>query len=105
MRVACDSTGLQSSSFGRIDILSSYSFFEVDNNLADKILQEVNGADYEGHTMNVEITKAKSGGGGGRSGNRRSSPRPGGGGGRSKGGYKGGGGDRNRNRDRSKSRR
>ncbi|MDG1331879.1 MAG: DEAD/DEAH box helicase [Crocinitomicaceae bacterium] len=105
LRVACDSTGLQSSSFGRIDILSSYSFFEVDNNLADKILQEVNGADYEGHTMNVEITKAKSGGGGGRSGNRRSSPRPGGGGGRSKGGYKGGGGDRNRNRDRSKSRR
>ena len=102
LRVACDSTGLQSSSFGRIDILSSYSFFEVDNSLADKILQDVNGADYEGHTMNVEVTKAKSGGGGGRSGNRRSSnnPRPGG---RSKGGFKGGG-DRSRNRDRDRSR-
>ncbi|MFK7784501.1 MAG: DEAD/DEAH box helicase [Crocinitomicaceae bacterium] len=104
LRVACDSTGLQSSSFGRIDILSSYSFFEVDNNLAEKILQDVNGADYEGHTMNVEITKSKSGGGGGggRSGNRRGSnnPRPGG---RSKGGFKGGG-DRNRNRDRSRNR-
>jgi len=101
LRVACDSTGLKSSSFGRIDILSSYSFFEVDNELAEKILNDVNGADYEGHTMNVEITKSKSGGGG-RSGNRRSkgNPRPGG---RSKGGFKSGG--RDRNRDRSKSRR
>jgi ATP-dependent RNA helicase DeaD len=95
LRVACDSTGLKSSSFGRIDILSSYSFFEVDNSLADKILQDVNGADYEGHTMNVEITKSKSGGGGGggRSGHRRSknNPRPGG---RSRGR------DRNRSRNR-----
>lgn len=99
LRVACDSTGLQSSSFGRIDILSSYSFFEVDNSLADKILQDVNGADYEGHTMNVEITKSKSGGGG-RSGNRRSKNNPRAGG-RSKGGYKGGG-DRSRNRSKSR---
>lgn len=97
LRVACDSTGLQSASFGRIDILSSYSFFEADNELADKILKEVNGADFEGHTLNVEVTKGKSGGGGGRSGNRRSSnnPRPGG---RSKG-------SRGRDRNRSRSRR
>ncbi len=109
LRVACDSTGLQSSSFGRIDILSSYSFFEVENDLADKILKEVNGADYEGHTLNIEVTKGKSGGGGGRSGgsgNRRSTPRPGGG--RSSGGFRksgSGGGDRDRNRDRSRNRR
>ncbi len=106
LRVACDSTGLQSSSFGRIDILSSYSFFEVDNNLADKIMKEVNGADYEGHTLSVEVTKGKSEGGGGRSsgggGNRRTSPRPGGG--RPSGGFRrSGGGDRDR--DRSKNRR
>ncbi len=96
LRVACDSTGLKSASFGRIDILSSYSFFEADNELAEKILQGVNGADFEGHTMNVEVTKSKSGGG--RSGNRRSSnnPRPGGGG-RSKGGPRGK--DRNRSRN------
>ena len=97
LRVACDSTGLKSSSFGRIDILSSYSFFEADNELADKILKEVNGSDFEGHTLNVEVTKGKSGGGGGRSGHRRSSnnPRPGG---RSKG-------SRGRDRNRSRSRR
>lgn len=105
LRVACDSTGLQSSSFGRIDILSSYSFFEVDNSLADKIMKEVNGADYEGHTLSVEVTKGKSEGGGGRSsggggGNRRTSPRPGGG---SSGGFrKSGGGDRDRDRSRNR---
>ena len=105
LRVACDSTGLQSSNFGRIDILSSYSFFEVDNNLADKIMKEVNGADYEGHTLSVEVTKGKSEGGGGRSsggggGNRRTSPRPGGG---SSGGFrKSGGGDRDRDRSRNR---
>ncbi len=82
LRVACDSTGLQSSSFGRIDILSSYSFFEADNELAEKIVKAVNGADFEGHTLSVEITKGKSGGDGdgdrsGGSSNRRSTPRPG----------------------------
>lgn len=100
LRVACDSTGLKSASFGRIDILSSYSFFEADNELAEKILKDVNGADFEGHTMNIEITKGKSSGGG-RSGNRRTSnnPRPGS---RPKGG---GGAPRGKDRNRSKSRR
>lgn len=108
LRVACDSTGLQSSSFGRIDILSSYSFFEVDNGIAEKILKEVNGADFEGHTLNIEITKGKSEGtgGGARSGNRRTAPRPGGGrpgGFRKSSDARSGSGDRNR--DRSNSRR
>ena len=117
--MACDSTGLQSSSFGRIDILSSYSFFEADNALAAKIVEKVNGADFEGKTLSVEITKGKSdgsdGAGGGdpkRSssggGNRRaaSNPRPGG---RSSGGFRGssdsrsGGGDRDRNRSKNRS--
>ncbi len=119
LRVACDSTGLQSSSFGRIDILSSYSFFEADNALAAKIVEKVNGADFEGKTLSVEITKGKSdgsdGAGGGDpkrsssgSGNRRaaSNPRPGG---RSSGGFRGssdsrsGGGDRDRNRSKNRS--
>lgn len=83
LRVACDSTGLQSSSFGRIDILSSYSFFEADNDLAEKIVKAVNGADFEGHTLSVEITKAKADGhsGGDRAGggspHRRTTPRAG----------------------------
>src|SRR5690606_37890063 len=86
LRVICDSTGLRSDSIGKIDILASFSFFEADDELADKILKNVNGTEYEGHKVSVEITKnrsesrGRSGGGnrrfeGGRSdgGARRSS--------------------------------
>lgn len=72
LRVVCDSTGLKSDKVGRIDILSSFSFFEADNELANDIIKKVNGADYEGHTVSVEITKKKKSGGGNRSGGRRS---------------------------------
>ena len=123
LRVACDSTGLQSSSFGRIDILSSYSFFEADNDLAEKIVKAVNGADFEGHTLSVEITKAKADGhpsgddrAGGGSSHRRTTPRAGArpsggnrpsGGGNRPGGFRKSsdsrpGGDRDRSRSRDK---
>jgi len=86
LRVVCDSTGLQSSNVGKIDILASYSFFEADNDLADKIIKEVNGTEYEGHKVNVEVTTKKPSGGG------NAGRRPGGGGGnRSFGGPRSGG--------------
>lgn len=80
LRVICDSTGLRSENIGKIDILASFSFFEADDELADKILSNVNGTEYEGHKVSVEITKNKSDGnsrgrsGGGRfdGGNKRS---------------------------------
>ena len=72
LRVVCDSTGLRSDKVGRIDILSSFSFFEADNELAMDILQKVNGADYEGHSVAVEITKKKKNSGGNRGGGSRS---------------------------------
>ncbi|MBC9812987.1 DEAD/DEAH box helicase [Crocinitomicaceae bacterium CZZ-1] len=80
LRVICDSTGLRSENIGKIDILASFSFFEADDELADKILSNVNGTEYEGHKVSVEITKNKSEGssrgrsGGGRfdGGNKRS---------------------------------
>jgi len=71
LRLVCDATGLKSANVGRIDIMTSYSFFEADNEYADNILRKVNGADYEGHSVSIEITKAKSGGGGNRGGSRR----------------------------------
>lgn len=70
LRVICDSTGLRSDSIGRIDILASFSFFEADDELADKILSKVNGTEYEGNKVSVEITKNK-GGSGGRIGGGR----------------------------------
>ncbi|GAB5417973.1 MAG: DEAD/DEAH box helicase [Crocinitomicaceae bacterium] len=87
LRVVCDSTGLRSNSIGRIDIMASFSFFEADNENVDRILAEVNGSDYEGHEVSIEVTKSKGGGsnkrsGGGGGGNRHR----GGGGGNHRGG-------------------
>jgi ATP-dependent RNA helicase DeaD len=78
LRVVCDSTGLKSDKVGRIDILTSFSFFEADNEFADKIIKEVNGTDYEGHSVSVEVTKNNKGGGSGnrRNGQRRRNGRP-----------------------------
>ncbi|MDC0257355.1 DEAD/DEAH box helicase [Crocinitomicaceae bacterium] len=95
LRVVCDSTGLRSNSIGRIDIMASFSFFEADNENVDRILSEVNGSDYEGHEVSIEVTKSKGGGnkrsggggggsrhrGGGGGNHRGGSPRAGGGGG------------------------
>lgn len=83
LRLVCDATGLNSANVGRIDIMTSYSFFEADNEHADNILKKVNGSDYEGHSVSIEITKAKSGGGSSHRGG-------GGGGGRRDGGSFGG---------------
>ncbi|WP_343632677.1 DEAD/DEAH box helicase [Fluviicola sp.] len=77
LRVICDSTGLKSASIGRIDVMPNFSFFEADKTDEGAILSKVNGADYEGHTVNVEITQKKDGG------ERRS-------GGERKGGFSGG---------------
>jgi len=71
LRLICDATGLQSSNVGRIDIMTSYSFFEADNEFADNILKKVNGSNYEGHEVNIEVTKSKSGGSNRSGGGRR----------------------------------
>ncbi len=69
LRLICDNTGLKSDSIGRIDIMPAFSFFEADQGETDNILRKVNGSEYEGITVNIEITKDKSGSGdrGGRS--------------------------------------
>jgi len=93
LRLICDATGLNSASVGRIDIMTSYSFFEADNEYAENIINKVNGSNYEGHDVSIEITKNKP------SGNRSGG---GGGGGRRDGGSFGGkfsGGSREGSRD------
>lgn len=86
LRVICDSTGLKSASIGRIDVMPNFSFFEADKTDEGAILSKVNGADYEGHQVMVEITQKKDGGNDRRGGERRS----GGFGGERKGGFGGG---------------
>ena len=72
---------------GRIDLLKSFSFFEVPTEQAQAVVQALQGADFDGRTVNVEITdnsshssregRRKSDGGRGRSegGKRNASSR------------------------------
>jgi len=63
---------------GQIEILKSFSFFEIDKSFADKVLQEFEHAEFGGRSVIVEITKkpkggrSRSGKRGGFSGGRRS---------------------------------
>lgn len=70
LRVICDEAGLKSANIGKIDVLPSFSFFEADEKFSSDIITKINGANYEGHTLNVEITKKdRKGGGSGFGGN------------------------------------
>jgi len=72
LRVICDETGLKSSNIGKIDVLPSFSFFEASNEFVSNILDNVNGSQFEGNTLKIEITKNdKSGGGGSRNSGSR----------------------------------
>ena len=85
---------------GAIDILDTFSFFELDKNFEGQALSafEENEPDFNGRGVNIEITKKeRSGGGRGRGGNR--------GGRRSPGGKSDGGFGRKRSSEGSSSRR
>ena len=88
LRVICDATGLNSTAVGKIDIMTSFSFFEADEEHTDNIIKQVNGTDFDGNTVSIEVTTSKESGGG-----FRDKPRSGfGGGDRSRSGGGGGGG-------------
>lgn len=54
---------------GKIDLLDSFSFFEVKEGDAQKVLKGMNGEDYKGRNISVQV--AQSGGEGGRSSSSR----------------------------------
>ncbi len=86
---------------GAIDILDTFSFFEIDKNFEKETLDAfgANDPDFNGRSVNIEITKSNRGGGGGRGGRK---PRRNGG----SGGFKGrrsGGNDRGGSRDSNRS--
>ena len=70
LRVICDATGIKSDKIGRIDLMASFSFFDADQEYTDRILKHVNGAEFEGNKVSVEVTAEK--GNGGSSGGGRS---------------------------------
>lgn len=81
-----DASGHTKSQLGKIELMSSYSFVEVDNNIAEEFVATFQGKKFRGREIKVEVSSERSGGGGNKS-------RFGGGGGR--GSY-----GRDRNNDR-----
>ena len=87
LRVVCDAAGIKSDVMGRIDIMTSYAFFDVDEAHTERILKNVNGTEFEGTKLSVEVTNTQNGGGkGSRGGDRGSGGRRSGGGFRRSGG-------------------
>ncbi len=66
LRVVCDAAGIDSSGIGRIDIMTSYAFFDVDEAHTERILKSVNGTEFEGTKLSVEVTNTQNGGGSGQ---------------------------------------
>ena len=79
LRVVCDAADIKSTSIGRIDIMASFSFFDADEDLTNRILKSVDGTSFEGTKLSIEVTNNEKGGGSGRSGggSRRSGVRGG----------------------------
>jgi ATP-dependent RNA helicase DeaD len=58
---------------GSIDILDTFSFFEIDKNFEEKTLEAFssNQPDFDGRSVNIEITKKERSGGGARRGGKK----------------------------------
>ncbi|QNL48333.1 DEAD/DEAH box helicase [Olivibacter sp. SDN3] len=85
----CNNAQISGKSIGKIDLKGVYTFFEVENSIADKVLNGFNQADFNGRSVRVELAGDRDGGGGSR--------------GRSRSSRGGDGGRRSGSRDRSDS--
>lgn len=62
VRLICSETGVDSAQIGRIELHSRFSYFEVDETVADKILPKLGQGNYEGKSFNVALSKDQDGG-------------------------------------------
>ncbi|MCI0751697.1 MAG: DbpA RNA binding domain-containing protein, partial [Flammeovirgaceae bacterium] len=58
----CDRCGVSREVIGRIDLKGAYSFFEVDKNHSQRIQDNLQGMEYKGRMVRVEMTEGKSDG-------------------------------------------
>jgi ATP-dependent RNA helicase DeaD len=63
-----EQTGLGKKDIGRIDLKGAYSFFEVEKDKADRVVEALNGGTYKGRPVRVEVTDGKESSGGGDGG-------------------------------------
>jgi len=59
LRLVCSETGIESNHMGRIDIHSRHAFFEVDDQVANKILPSIKEGTYEGKSFEVTYSQDK----------------------------------------------
>jgi len=61
LRIICSYAKVTSGSVGRLDLFNDFSFFEVDNNYTNKIIDGMNNQDFEGKKIKVEIASKPKG--------------------------------------------
>ncbi|MFB6457296.1 DEAD/DEAH box helicase [Chitinophaga sp. Hz27] len=77
LRYLCDNTGVRGNKIGRIDLKGVYSFFEVENDVVEKVTQSFKKVEYNGRSVRIEMSQDgdKRRGGGGGGGRRDDGPR------------------------------
>lgn len=60
LEVIDEFTGLEQKDIGKIDLKGAYSFFEVEKELADKVVRGFKGVEFQGRPVRVEITEGES---------------------------------------------
>ncbi len=89
LRFICDNGRITGSSIGKIDLKGVYTFFEVEKNMVDNVMQGFQNAEHNGRKVRVELS------GEGRGEDDGGEPRRSGGGSyKGSGGYSSGGGER-----------
>jgi ATP-dependent RNA helicase DeaD len=58
-RLLCDQTGISNAQIGKIEILREFSFFEVDNHVADTVLKSMKHAKLDGRDVNVQLAQRR----------------------------------------------
>jgi ATP-dependent RNA helicase DeaD len=87
----CNNAKISGKSIGKIDLKGVFTFFEVENSVADKVMSEFNQIEFNGRSVRIELA-------GDRDGGSRSSS----GGGRNRSSRSSGGSGGSRSRDREK---
>ncbi|HAF29749.1 MAG TPA: DEAD/DEAH box helicase [Bacteroidales bacterium] len=75
MGLVNEATGERNIEIGRIDVMKSFSFFEIDKQYTDKVLEGLNSAVFEGISVSSEIAKERQAGEGGSDRDSRRSGR------------------------------
>ncbi len=62
----CNNTKISGKSIGKIDLKGVYTFFEVENNLVEKVQQGFKSVDFQGRDVRIELAGNRGEGGGNR---------------------------------------